>query len=64
MDYLRKKYAGYKRIDRRFLQDELLLSDKEYADIRRDVAHTLGKDRCPPSLELEVFVSVCECYLQ
>jgi len=64
MDYLRKKYAGYKMIDRRFLQDELLLSDKEYADIRRDVAHTLNKGRCPFQLDLDTFCNIIECYLQ
>jgi len=63
MQYLRNKYKGYQQVDRRFLKDELLLSDKEFADVKRDIAHTLGKSRCPLELDLDVFCDVVDAYL-
>jgi len=63
MNYLMKKYDGYIMIDTVFLQDELLLTSVEYQAIKQDVAHTLGKKRCPYQLDLEMFCNIVERYL-
>lgn len=63
MDYLRKKYAGYKEIGVVLLQHELLLSDLEYKAVKREVSKMLGNKRCPEFIELDVFERVVVSHL-
>jgi len=63
MNYLKAKYQGYYQVDTGRLKDELLMSATEYKNIRKDIAHTLGKTQCPGSLDIDTFCDIVEAYL-
>ena len=56
MTYLSKKYGNsVPYIQTSSIQNELLLNDAEYRDIKSEVAELLGVDRCPSNIDFEVF---------
>ncbi len=63
MNYIRKKYKGYRTVSAESLKDELLLNDEEFATMKKQVGALLGRKTCPSIIEVDMLEYMVDQYL-